>query len=85
MWVASYGVMPHVYMVTTSPGSNGHHLAAGGAVQLHGRQRGVRAHDATSAVAVSPVAGSPAATVAADDPPVITSSRPVKRTATRVL
>ena len=22
-WVASYGVMPHVYMVTTSPGSNG--------------------------------------------------------------
>ncbi len=22
-WVASYGVMPHVYMVTSGPGSNG--------------------------------------------------------------
>ena len=28
-WVASYGVMPHVYIVTTGPGSNGTTSAAG--------------------------------------------------------
>ena len=47
-WVASYGVMPHVYIVTTGPGLERHDRPAGGVVEAHRRlaSRSVTSGDA---------------------------------------